>query len=104
MVVNDNGRSYEPTIGGLADHLAAMRLNPRYEGVLDHVKTTLARTPLVGPPMYETLHGIKKGIKDVLQPQGMFEDLGIKYVGPIDGHDERRWRPRCGGPGSSAAR
>ncbi len=89
MIVNDNGWSYQPTIGGLAEHLAKIRTNPRYEHVLDYIKTTLSRTPLVGAPIYGTLHGIKKGIKDVLQPQVMFEDLGIKYVGPIDGHDER---------------
>ena len=89
MIVNDNGWSYQPTIGGLAEHLAAIRVNPRYEHVLDYIKTTLSRAPLVGAPLYGTLHGIKKGIKDVLQPQVMFEDLGLKYVGPIDGHDER---------------
>jgi 1-deoxy-D-xylulose-5-phosphate synthase len=89
MIVNDNGWSYQPTIGGLAEHLAEIRVSQRYEHVLDYIKTTLSRTPLVGPPLYGTLHGIKKGIKDVLQPQVMFEDLGIKYVGPIDGHDER---------------
>lgn len=88
IVVNDNGRSYTPTIGGLASHLASVRMSPRYEHVLEYIKTTLSRTPLVGPPLYETLHGIKKGIKDVLQPQVLFEDLGLKYVGPIDGHDE----------------
>jgi 1-deoxy-D-xylulose-5-phosphate synthase len=89
IIVNDNGWSYQPTIGGLAEHLAAIRVNPRYEHVLDYIKTTLPRTPLVGPPLYGTLHRVKKGIKDVIQPQVMFEDLGIKYVGPIDGHDER---------------
>jgi 1-deoxy-D-xylulose-5-phosphate synthase len=89
IVVNDNGWSYQPTIGGLAAHLAAIRVSQRYENVLDYIKTTLSHTPVVGPPLYETLHGIKKGIKDVLQPQVLFEDLGIKYVGPIDGHDER---------------
>ncbi|MDR3032967.1 MAG: 1-deoxy-D-xylulose-5-phosphate synthase, partial [Kitasatospora sp.] len=88
IVVNDNGRSYQPTIGGLADHLAAGRVAQRYENVLDDIKTTLPRAPIVGPPLYETLHGIKKGIKDVLQPQVLFEDLGLKYVGPIDGHNE----------------
>jgi 1-deoxy-D-xylulose-5-phosphate synthase len=89
VIVNDNGWSYQPTIGGLAEHLAAIRVNPRYEHVLDYIKTTLPRTPLVGPPLYGTLHRVKKGIKDVIQPQVMFEDLGIKYLGPIDGHDER---------------
>ncbi|MGF7236552.1 MAG: 1-deoxy-D-xylulose-5-phosphate synthase [Frankia sp.] len=87
IVVNDNGRSYAPTIGGLADHLASLRLAPEYEQVLDVVKNVLNRTPLVGAPLYDALHGIKKGIKDAVQPQGMFEDLGLKYVGPVDGHD-----------------
>jgi 1-deoxy-D-xylulose-5-phosphate synthase len=88
IVVNDNGRSYQPTIGGLADHLASVRVSQRYEQVLDYIKTNLSHTPLVGPPLFETLHGIKKGLKDVLQPQVMFEDLGLKYLGPVDGHDE----------------
>jgi 1-deoxy-D-xylulose-5-phosphate synthase len=89
IVVNDNGRSYQATTGGLADHLAAVRVSQRYENVLDYIKTTLSHTPVVGPPIYGTLHGIKKGIKDVLQPQVLFEDLGLKYLGPIDGHDEQ---------------
>jgi 1-deoxy-D-xylulose-5-phosphate synthase len=87
IVVNDNGRSYAPTLGGLAQHLAGLRLAPQYEQLLDVVRTALARTPLVGAPLYDALHGIKRGIKDLVQPQAMFEDLGIKYVGPVDGHD-----------------
>jgi 1-deoxy-D-xylulose-5-phosphate synthase len=87
IVVNDNGRSYAPTVGGLAEHLNKLRLSPSYEQALDLVKTSLSRTPLVGAPLYEALHGVKKGLKDLLQPQAMFEDLGLKYVGPIDGHD-----------------
>ncbi|MEV4628871.1 1-deoxy-D-xylulose-5-phosphate synthase [Micromonospora sp. NPDC049523] len=87
IVVNDNGRSYAPTIGGLADHLSTLRLNPGYERVLDVVKDALGSTPLVGRPMYEVLHAVKKGIKDAVTPQAMFEDLGIKYIGPVDGHD-----------------
>ncbi|MFI0484819.1 1-deoxy-D-xylulose-5-phosphate synthase [Actinomadura sp. 9N215] len=88
IVVNDNGRSYSPTIGGLASHLADLRVTQGYENALDLIKKTVPRAPVVGNVAYEALHGIKKGIKDVLQPQAMFEDLGIKYVGPIDGHDE----------------
>src|ERR1700754_2309525 len=79
IVVNDNQRSYAPTIGGLADHLSSLRLNPGYEKVLDLVKESLGSTPLVGKPLYEVL--------DAVAPQAMFEDLGIKYVGPVDGHD-----------------
>jgi 1-deoxy-D-xylulose-5-phosphate synthase len=89
IVVNDNGRSYQPTIGGLAEHLASVRVSQRYEQVLDYIKTSLTHAPLFGPPLFETLHGIKKGLKDVLQPQVLFEDLGLKYLGPVDGHDER---------------
>jgi 1-deoxy-D-xylulose-5-phosphate synthase len=87
IVVNDNGRSYAPTAGGLANHLATLRTAKGYERVLDWGKTTLARTPVVGRATYETLHGMKKGLKDIVAPQGMFEDLGLKYLGPIDGHD-----------------
>jgi 1-deoxy-D-xylulose-5-phosphate synthase len=87
ILVNDNGRSYAPTVGGLAEHLAGLRTNPRYEQALELVKRSLGRTPLVGEPLYDALHGIKKGLKDILSPQGMFEDLGLKYVGPVDGHD-----------------
>jgi 1-deoxy-D-xylulose-5-phosphate synthase len=87
IVVNDNGRSYAPTIGGLADHLSTLRLNPGYERILDLVKDALGSTPVVGKPVYEVLHAVKKGIKDAVSPQPMFEDLGIKYIGPVDGHD-----------------
>src|SRR4051795_12367846 len=87
MVVNDNGRSYMPTVGGLATHLATLRTNPRYEELLDQVRTRLTKVPGVGSAVYDALHAMKKGMKDALAPQGMFEDLGLKYVGPIDGHD-----------------
>jgi 1-deoxy-D-xylulose-5-phosphate synthase len=89
IVVNDNGRSYAPTIGGLAEHLAGLRTTQGYEKALERVKTTLNRTPVVGPSAYTALHGLKRGIKDLLQPQVLFEDLGLKYYGPIDGHDEQ---------------
>src|SRR5882757_6670813 len=87
IVVNDNERSYAPTIGGLADHLATLRVTDGYERFLARTKDLLERTPVLGRPLYETLHGAKKGLKDFIAPQGMFEDLGLKYVGPIDGHD-----------------
>ncbi|MET8557911.1 1-deoxy-D-xylulose-5-phosphate synthase [Streptomyces sp. NPDC004959] len=87
LVVNDNERSYAPTIGGLAHHLAALRTTDGYEKVLAWGKEVLDRTPVVGKPLYESLHGAKKGFKDAFAPQGMFEDLGLKYVGPVDGHD-----------------
>jgi 1-deoxy-D-xylulose-5-phosphate synthase len=87
IVVNDNGRSYSPTVGGLARRLAALRTDPRYEQVLGTVRNRLSRTPVIGGAVYDALHAIKTGLKDALAPQGLFEDLGLKYIGPIDGHD-----------------
>jgi 1-deoxy-D-xylulose-5-phosphate synthase len=87
ILVNDNERSYSPTIGGMAHHLATLRTTQGYERFLGWGRRTLQRTPVVGAPVYEALHGMKKGLKDIVAPQGMFEDLGLKYVGPIDGHD-----------------
>ncbi len=87
IVVNDNERSYAPTIGGLASHLATLRTTRGYERFLEWGRQFLGRTPVVGGPLYETLHGVKKGLKDIVAPQGLFEDLGLKYVGPVDGHD-----------------
>ncbi|MDQ4489677.1 1-deoxy-D-xylulose-5-phosphate synthase [Sinomonas sp. ASV486] len=96
IVVNDNGRSYAPTVGGVADYLASLRTAidkvrtaPAYEGVLDAAKRRLQNGGPFGQFVYKGLHATKKGIKDWWAPQGMFEDLGMKYVGPVDGHDER---------------
>jgi len=87
IVVNDNERSYSPTIGGLAHHLSTLRTTGGYERFMSWGKRVLNRTPVVGHPIYGALHGMKKGLKDIVAPQGMFEDLGLKYVGPVDGHD-----------------
>jgi 1-deoxy-D-xylulose-5-phosphate synthase len=87
IVVNDNERSYAPTVGGLANHLATLRTTRGYERFLDWGKGVLGRTPVVGQPVYDILHGAKKGLKDFVAPQGLFEDLGLKYIGPVDGHD-----------------
>ncbi|OBB85736.1 1-deoxy-D-xylulose-5-phosphate synthase [Mycobacterium colombiense] len=89
IVVNDNGRSYAPTIGGVADHLASLRLQPAYEQALERGRDALRALPLVGKIAYRVMHSVKAGIKDSLSPQLMFTDLGLKYVGPVDGHDER---------------
>jgi 1-deoxy-D-xylulose-5-phosphate synthase len=88
IVVNDNGRSYAPTIGGFADHLAALRLQPGYERVLEEGRKAVRGLPVIGEFCYQCMHSVKAGIKDALSPQVMFTDLGLKYVGPIDGHDE----------------
>ena len=87
IVVNDNERSYSPTIGGVAHHLSTLRTTQGYERFLQWGRRTLKRTPVLGPPVYDALHGMKKGLKDIVAPQGLFEDLGLKYVGPVDGHD-----------------
>jgi 1-deoxy-D-xylulose-5-phosphate synthase len=104
IVVNDNGRSYAPTIGGFAEHLAALRLQPGYERVLTKGRRTMRGMPVVGEPFYRLMHSIKAGVKDALYPQQLFADLGLKYVGPVDGHDEHavefalRGARRFGGP------
>ena len=87
IVVNDNGRSYRPTVGGLANKLTEIRTNPRYEPTLSAIKQRMTQGPKMAEAAYEALHAIKKGVKDAFAPQGMFEDLGLKYIGPINGHD-----------------
>ena len=87
ILVNDNERSYSPTIGGISTYLTTLRATRGYERFLEWGKNVLEKTPVVGQPIFETLHGMKKGIKDIIAPQGMFEDLGLKYLGPVDGHD-----------------
>ena len=89
IVVNDNGRSYAPTIGGVADHLATLRLQPVYEQALERGRDAVRSLPLIGESAYRFMHSVKAGIKDSLSPQLLFTDLGLKYVGPVDGHDER---------------
>ncbi|MDO5727513.1 MAG: 1-deoxy-D-xylulose-5-phosphate synthase, partial [Bowdeniella nasicola] len=97
IVINDNGRSYEPTIGGLAYHLDALRTNRSYEKFMNWGKRTLLRGGAAGEFAFDALHGIKKGVKDFLSPQGFFEDLGIKYLGPIHGHrlDDLEFTLQC---------
>lgn len=96
IVVNDNGRSYAPTVGGLADHLRSLRpaidsvrTHRAYESTLDWTKSKLQHGGALGQFMYKSLHAAKKGVKDWWAPQGLFEDLGMKYIGPIDGHDQK---------------
>ncbi|HEY4456424.1 MAG TPA: 1-deoxy-D-xylulose-5-phosphate synthase [Pseudonocardiaceae bacterium] len=87
IVVNDNGRSYAPTVGGLAEHLIGLRTAPQYEQVLEGGKRLLAEVPVVGPALYRGLHGLKAALRDIVTPDAMFENIGLKYLGPIDGHD-----------------
>ncbi|MDO5711798.1 MAG: 1-deoxy-D-xylulose-5-phosphate synthase [Micrococcales bacterium] len=87
IVVNDNERSYAPTAGALAKHLALLRTTRSYEEMLTWGRRAITGTPIVGQRVFGALHGVKKGIKDIVAPQVLFEDLGLKYVGPVDGHD-----------------
>ncbi len=89
IVVNDNGRSYAPTFGGLANHLGMLRLQPGYEHLLKRGRNAVRGMPLLGDVAYQFMHSIKAGVKDALSPQLLFTDLGLKYVGPVDGHDEQ---------------
>ena len=88
IVVNDNGRSYAPTIGAVARHLDMLRSSENYEKALSWGKRALLKLGMPGRHTYEALHGLKTGLKDALIPQAMFEDLGLKYLGPVNGHDE----------------
>ncbi|MCX2162952.1 1-deoxy-D-xylulose-5-phosphate synthase [Corynebacterium auriscanis] len=104
IVVNDNGRSYSPTIGGMAENLAALRLQPFYDKVMDSGKNALGRMGWVGDRAFQVIHGLKAGVKHTVLPTEMFTDLGLKYIGPVDGHDIRqmenalRYAKDYGGP------
>lgn len=93
IVLNDNGRSYAPTVGGIVRRfdpvrkLDAVRVNRDYENFLDWGKRTLQDGGLPGKLTYDTLRGIKKGMKEIFFDAGIFDSLGLKYIGPVDGHD-----------------
>lgn len=87
IVVNDNGRSYAPTIGGFAENLAQLRMQPVYDSVMEHGKNTLNSMGWVGRRTFEALHAFKEGVKSTVLPSEMFPELGMKYVGPVNGHD-----------------
>jgi 1-deoxy-D-xylulose-5-phosphate synthase len=88
VVINDNGRSYAPTVGGLARHLSQLRVDPRYERIKDDISRLLRELPLVGSTADQAAYRVKEGLKQLLQPSTIFESLGIKYAGLVDGHDE----------------
>src|SRR2546429_3700751 len=88
IVINDNGRSYAPTVGGLARHLSQLRIDPRYERVKVEISRILRDLPLVGSTADQAAYRVKESLKQLLQPSTVFESLGIKYAGLVDGHDE----------------
>jgi 1-deoxy-D-xylulose-5-phosphate synthase len=86
LVLNDNGRSYAPTVGGLQGHLGPLRLHPAYEALKNGIERTLGRAPLVGDEMVEAAKRVKEGAKALVAPRTVFEELGWQYAGPVDGH------------------
>ena len=88
IVINDNGRSYAPTVGGLARHLSQLRVDPRYERIKEDISRLLRDLPLVGAAADQAAYRVKESLKQLLQPSTIFESLGIKYAGFVDGHDE----------------
>ncbi|MDO4928546.1 MAG: 1-deoxy-D-xylulose-5-phosphate synthase [Corynebacterium sp.] len=87
IIVNDNGRSYSPTIGGFAENLARLRTAAVYDKVMEQGKTTLKALGKVGERTFEALHAMKDGVRSTVIQTEMFAELGMKYVGPVDGHN-----------------
>ncbi len=87
IVVNDNGRSYAPTIGGLARYLNDVRTDKNYRRLYKLSKKLFYKFGLVGRLVYSAARGAGKGLLSTFAPQGMFPNLDIKYIGPVDGHD-----------------
>jgi len=88
IVVNDNGRSYAPTIGGLARHLNDVRTDKVYKRAYRLSRKFFSAFGPVGRLAYSTLRGAGKGLLGSFTPKGMFPNLDLKYIGPIDGHDQ----------------
>ncbi|MGP5495876.1 1-deoxy-D-xylulose-5-phosphate synthase [Corynebacterium flavescens] len=87
IVVNDNGRSYSPTIGGLSENLGRIRSQHGYDQLMQEGKKRLKSMGWVGERAFDALHAVKEGVKSTVLPTEMFPELGIKYVGPINGHN-----------------
>jgi len=87
IVLNDNGRSYAPTISKLSESLTSLRLNRTYLSMREGVRRVLPRVPRVGQAAYVGLHGVTSVAREIVTPHTFFENLGVRYVGPIDGHN-----------------
>ena len=87
IVVNDNGRSYSPTIGGLSENLGRIRAQHGYDELMEHGKKTLKSLGWVGNRTFDALRAFKEGVKSSVLPTEMFPELGMKYIGPVNGHD-----------------
>ena len=87
VVLNDNGRSYAPTISRLSESLTKIRLHPGISSVRARIEEAVRELPRVGGLAYSSLQGIYSAVREVIEPPAFFESLGVRYVGPIDGHD-----------------
>jgi 1-deoxy-D-xylulose-5-phosphate synthase len=87
IVVNDNGRSYTSAVGGLTDKLIKLRSSQKYERLVEWGKLVAKHAPSLGGTRQEVLPGTRNGLKEVVAPQNLFDGLGLKYIGPVDGHD-----------------
>jgi 1-deoxy-D-xylulose-5-phosphate synthase len=87
IVLNDNGRSYAPTISKLSGSLTNLRLDPRYVQLRERVRHSLRELPGVGSVAYTSIHGFTSALREVVEPHVFFEALGVRYTGPLDGHD-----------------
>lgn len=87
VVLNDNEMSISKNVGSLARYLAHMRATPRYFKLKSRTEQIINKMPLVGKPLVSVLYNIKKFAKSMIYNSTMFEDLGFRYMGPIDGHN-----------------
>ncbi len=87
IVLNDNGRSYAPTVSRLSLSLTHLRLSPAYVQARQRIRHLLRELPGVGDLAYSSVHGLTSALREVVTPHTFFEALGIRYAGPIDGHD-----------------
>ncbi len=87
VILNDNNWGISPTQGGFAEHLGRFRSSHRYEEIKETAKTMLPSIPVVGKALYDAIDHLKEGIKATMSPNQIFEQLGFKYIGPVDGHD-----------------
>ncbi|HEX4125951.1 MAG TPA: 1-deoxy-D-xylulose-5-phosphate synthase [Acidimicrobiales bacterium] len=87
IVLNDNGRSYAPTVSQLSQSLTALRLNPTYTAARERLRLRLRELPALGELAYSGVHSVTSALRDMVAPHTFFEALGVRYAGPIDGHD-----------------
>ncbi len=87
IILNDNEMSIGKNVGGLSTYLSKLRVDPKYNKLKQEVETTLRKIPSIGKGMADSIEKIKDGIKQVIVPSMLFEDMGIRYFGPIDGHN-----------------